>query len=392
MAITFQTIAQQGADVFYRGEIALDIVATVVDTSGDITPGMLSLDDLRHYRSKKREAVCTRYRERYIICGMPPPSSGGITVASAMGILENFDLSWYAPADMDQNGGHPSVMGVHLVTEAERLAYADRNQYIADTDFVSLPGGSWDTLLDKNYLVQRARLISMNHSIGTAQHGNLALVASGADRTAERGTSHMSIVDAEGNAVVMTTSVEAAFGSFHMTQSGFLLNNQLTDFSAVPRDSDGYPIANRLQPGKRPRSSMAPTLVFHTDDNGRPAELMMATGSPGGGAIIYYVIRALVGTLDWGLDVQQAISQISFGAMNGVTTYVGGEHPLVNTADDGHHDPLVSGLRALGHTVSINAQSSGLGSIMRRAVNGKTILEGGADPRREGVVLGDVLQ
>lgn len=385
---TFQAIADRGIAAFYSGEIAQDIIDEIADTTGDITPGLTTLADLSGYRSKKREAVCTTYRA-YMVCGMPPPSSGGITVASALGILENFNMAQYAPVNPDRDGGRPDVMGIHLVTEAERLAYADRNKYIADTDYVPLPGGSWDAMLNKDYLSARASLISMAASMGVAEAGDLGPVPLGIDTTPEGGTTHVSIVDKNGNVVVMTSTIEGGFGSYHMTRSGFLLNNELTDFSANPVDAEGNPIANRVAPGKRPRSSMAPTLVFKATPEGSAGEFVMATGSPGGAAIIQYVVKTLVGSLDWGLDAQQAVSMISFGAGNSATTGIGGEHPLVDASDSGNNDPLVTGLRALGHTVSVNSQSSGLGSIMRTTVDGSPALMGGADPRREGIVLGD---
>jgi gamma-glutamyltranspeptidase / glutathione hydrolase len=389
MAGTLRSIAQGGVEAFYTGEIAQDIVATIADTTGGITPGLTTLEDLASYGTVAREAVCTPYRE-YVICGMPPPSSGGITVASALGILENFDLSPYAPPNPESDGGRPEVQGVHLVTEAQRLAYADRNRYLADSDFVPLPGGNWETMLAPDYLAGRARLIDPAASMGTAEPGDLGPVPLGDDATVPTGgTTHVSLVDMHGNVVVLTSTIEGGFGSYHMTEGGFLLNNELTDFSANPVDEDGVPIANRVQPGKRPRSSMAPTLVFERRPDGSRGDFVMATGSPGGAAIIQYVIRTLVGVLDWDLDAQQAVSMISFGTGNSPTTGIGGEHPLVDTSDSGANDPTVSGLRALGHTVSVNSQSSGLGTIVRTELNGETLLTGGADPRREGIVLGD---
>ncbi|MEO6410620.1 MAG: gamma-glutamyltransferase, partial [Burkholderiaceae bacterium] len=337
--------------------------------------------------AKKREPICTTYRS-YWVCGMGPPSSGGITVASTLGILENFNLGLYPPSAPDGEGGKPAVFAVHLVSEAERLAYADRDKYIADTDFQALPGGTWDTLLNKSYLRSRAGLISFSASMGTAQAGNLGLVPLGTSTSAERGTTHMTIVDRHGNAVVMTTTVESGFGSFHMTQ-GFVLNNQLTDFSATPTDAAGLPIANRVAAGKRPRSSMAPTLVFKTATDGTRGDFHLGTGSPGGSTIIQYVVKTLVGALDWGLDAQQATAMVDFGAANTITTNVGGEHPNIEASAGGANDALVAGLRAMGHTVSVNAQSSGISTILRSQVNGAAVLTGGADPRREGIVLGD---
>ncbi len=387
---TFRRVAAEGIAAFYTGSIAQDIVDAVSDTTGGRTPGLMTLDDLAAYRSVKREAVCTPYRA-WVVCGMPPPSSGGITVASALGILETFDLSPHAPPNPEEDGGRPGVGGIHLVTEAQRLAYADRDRYIADTDFVALPGGSWDRMLDPSYLAGRAALIDPERSMGTAEPGDLGPVPLGSDATVPAGgTTHLSIVDREGRVVVMTSTIEGGFGSYHMTRSGFLLNNELTDFSSEPFDAEGRPIANRVEGGKRPRSSMAPTLVFERGADGLPGDWVMATGSPGGGAIIQYVLRTLVGVLDWGLDPQQAVSMISFGASNSPTTSIGGEHPLVDPADGGANDPTVAGLRSLGHSVSVNSQSSGLGTIVRGAVEGEPVLVGGADPRREGIVLGDL--
>lgn len=389
LAKTYQAIASGGVNAFYTGAIAKDIVDEIADTTGGITPGVTTLADLAGYRAKKREAVCINYRSAQV-CGMPPPSSGGLAVAQTLGILENFDLAAQRPTAMDINGGKPTVMGVHLVSEANRLAYADRNKYVADTDFVPLPGGSPAAMLDKDYLKTRAALISMSKSLGTAQPGNLGPTSLGmGGPTPENGTTQVTIVDAQGNVASLTTTVESGFGSFHMTRGGFLLNNQLTDFDAAPTDAQGNPIANRVAAGKRPRSSMAPTLVFKQRD-GQRNEFLMATGSPGGATIIQYVAKTLVGVLDWGMDAQQATSMIAFGAANSPTTNVGGEHPNVNTANGGNDDALVTGLRALGHTVSTSAQSSGIGTIVVRQHRlGFNYLEGGADPRREGIVLGD---
>jgi gamma-glutamyltranspeptidase/glutathione hydrolase len=385
-------LANSGADALYTGPIAQAIVDKInitkhAQTGAAITPGKTTMADLAAYQAKRRDAVCTTYRA-YWVCGMGPPSSGGITVAQALGVLENFNLSLYGPTALDLEGGKPSVFGVHLVSEAERLAYADRDKYIADTDFVALPGGTWDTMLNKPYLRSRASLINFNTSMGTAQPGNLGPVPLASSNTAENGTTHMTIVDREGNAVVMTTTVESGFGSWHMTQ-GFILNNQLTDFSATPTDNAGVPIANRVAANKRPRSSMAPTLVFKTAADGTRGDFYMGTGSPGGSTIIPYVVKTLVGALDWNLDAQQATSMIDFGAANSATTNVGGEHPNVVATSSGANDPLVTGLRAMGHTVSVGAQSSGISTVIRKDVNGAPALTGGADPRREGVVLGD---
>ncbi|OBG14999.1 gamma-glutamyltransferase [Mycolicibacterium celeriflavum] len=371
--------------VLYTGAIAHDIVAAAADNSGGRTPSLMTAEDLANYTVKEREPLCTPYRGREI-CGMPPPSSGGIAVAATLGVLEHFPMADHKPTDVDLNGGRPAVMGVHLISEAERLAYADRDKYVADTDFVPLPGGSPNTLLGSDYLAGRAALISEQHSMGTAKPGEFGPPTAPAPPIPEHGTSQVSIVDPHGNAASLTTTVESAFGSFHMVD-GFILNNQLTDFSAEPTGPDGAPIANRIQPGKRPRSTMAPTLIFD-QAQGRPDErgrLYAVLGSPGGAVIIQFVTKTIVGMLDWGLDPQQAVSMVDFGAANTPKTNVGGEHPIIDTADNGDHDSLVQGLRALGHQVDLADQSSGLSAIARDG----TGLVGGADPRREGLVMGD---
>jgi gamma-glutamyltranspeptidase/glutathione hydrolase len=388
-------LASGGANALYTGPIAQAIVDKIAATVGSgptaiaLTPGLTTMADMAAYKPVKRTAVCTTYRAWWV-CGMPPPSSGGIAVAQTLGILENYYLPGFGPTAMDSEGGKPSVLGVHLVSEAERLAYADRNKYVADTDFVPLPGGSMDALLSKDYLRGRANLIRFDKSMGTATAGVFpGFVPLGSSDAEGHGTTHMTIVDGAGNVVVMTTTVESSMGSFRMTK-GFLLNNQLTDFSFAPTDTAG-PIANRVGPGKRPRSSMAPTLVFAKAADGSKGAFMMGTGSPGGASIIQFVTKTVVGVLDWGMDAQQATSMINFGASNSVTTGVGGEHPNVLVANNGGGDTLVTGLRALGHTVSVAAQSSGTGTVIKTQVNGAAALVGGADPRREGLVLGDGL-
>ena len=385
-AQSLRTIASGGANAFYTGPLAEAIVAKAGQSAGDdaartpITPSLLTVNDLKNYQAKKREPVCTTYRASYYICTMSPPSSGGIAIAQALGILENFDLSQYGPTNPADEGGVPSVMGVHLVSEAERLAYADRDKYVADTDFIPLPGKGVSTMIDKAYLKSRAALITPNgKSMGVAAAGDLGAVPLGVDKTVENGTTHFSIVDAYGNVASMTTTVEASMGSYHMV-GGFLLTNQLTDFSAQPADTAGVPIANRVAPGKRPRSTMAPTLVFKGN---QPGDFVMATGSPGGGNIIQYVMKTVVGALDWGLDAQQATSLVNFGATNSATTNVDGSNTTLDLTR------LVFGLQSKGHTVSTAAQSSGVSTIMRRNSSGVPKLEGGVDPRREGLVLGD---
>ena len=392
-ADTLNALANGGANALYTGAIGQAIVDKIKATAGSgptaiaLTPGLTEMSDLAAYKAVKRTPVCTTYRAWWV-CGMSPPSSGGIAVAQTLGMLENYNMASYPPTSMDSEGGKPSVLGVHLVSEAQRLAYADRNKYVADTDFVPLPGGSTDALLSKTYLQGRAGLIRLDRSQGTATAGVFpGFVPTGSSSSEGRGTTHMTIVDKDGNVVVMTTTVESSMGSFRMAR-GFLLNNELTDFSFAPADSVG-PIANRVGPLKRPRSSMAPTLVFAKSADGSRGDFVMGTGSPGGAAIIQFVSKTLVGVLDWNMDAQQATSMVNFGAANSPTTGVGGEHPNVIATSNGANDPLVTGLRALGHTVNVAAQSSGTGTVVRKQINLVPQFEGGADPRREGLVLGD---
>ena len=395
-AQTLASIASGGSNAFYTGPIAEDIVQEINRTAAGpaaltgpvLTPGRTTLQDLANYDARRREPVCIVYRATEV-CGMGPPSSGGIAVAQTLGMLRGFDMASLRPTAVDLYGGRPTVMGVHLVSEAQRLAYADRNLYVADTDFVPLPGAGVASLLDASYLQQRAGLISMTRSLGTATAGTIpGAVAASSSSNEGRGTTHVSIIDAAGNVVVMTTTIESSMGSYRFVR-GFLLNNELTDFSAIPSDTNG-PIANRLQANKRPRSSMAPTIVFQRPVGGPRGDVLLATGSPGGAAIIQFVTKTVIGVVDWELDAQQATSLMNFGAANSPTTGLGGEHPNLNAANNGNDDPLVTGLRALGHTVSVAAQSSGVSTILRRPGTGsRTILEGGADPRREGLALGD---
>ncbi|WP_414687746.1 gamma-glutamyltransferase family protein [Mycobacterium sp.] len=381
-AKTLGAIASDGPQVFYTGDIAHDLVAAAADTTGGRTPSLMTPADLAGYAARKRHPLCIAYRE-HELCSTPPPS-GGIAVLATMGTLANFPMRNFPPTGVDLNGGRPSVMGVHLVTEAERLAYADRYQYVADTDFVPLPGGSPDTLLNTHYLAGRAALMAQQHTMGTAQPGNFGAPPTDAPPPPEHGTSHISVVDAQGNAASFTTTIESNFGSFHMVD-GFMLNNELTDFSAQPSTPDGTPVANRIQAGKRPRSSISPILIFDHGPSGR-GPLSAVTGSPGGLAIIQHVTKTLVSLLDWGLNPQQAVSAVDFGATNSPITNVGGEHPAIDNSDGGNHDPLVEGLRALGHQVDVADQSSGLSAIAR---SGSGWI-GGADPRREGLVMGDL--
>jgi gamma-glutamyltranspeptidase/glutathione hydrolase len=386
-ADTLRRIAGEGADAFYRGEIAADIVAEVARTEagpaapGPLTPGRMTLADLAGYRAVEREPVCADYRA-WRVCGMPPPSSGGIAVAQALGILAQFDLAAVAPAGADRQDGRPSVVGAHLLAEALRLAFADRNAYVADTDFVPLPGAGVASMLAPHYLRERAALIRPDRSLGSVGPGRFDAAAAPPPSANEgKGTSQVSIVDAQGNALSMTTTIESSLGAYRFVR-GFLLNNELTDFAPVPTGPSGA-VANRLQGGKRPRSSMAPTLVFERGADDTLGELRVVTGSPGGAAIIAYVTKTLVGLLDWGWDAQQAAAAVNVGAFNTPVTVVGGEHPALRTGD-----PLVTGLAALGHEVVTSVQTSGVASIVRVPTGRGHRLQGGVDPRREGLALG----
>ncbi|MBD8531284.1 MULTISPECIES: gamma-glutamyltransferase [unclassified Massilia] len=367
LAKTLREIAAGGADAFYKGHIARDIAAKV--KAHPTNPGLLTAKDIADYRPKVREPVCSDYRV-YTVCGMPPPSSGGIAVAQMLGMFETRDMAKLAPAN-----GVPGPDAVHLFSEVGRLAYADRNRYAADTDFVPLPGRGLPALIDKAYLAKRAALVG-ERSMGEAPAGNpLGLeVAWGRDNAIETpSTSHLVVVDSHGAGLSMTTTVEDAFGSRQMVD-GFILNNQLTDFSFDSKDANG-PIANRVEPGKRPRSAMSPTVVFDK----KTGQLVLAVGSPGGPAIINYVAKVLVGTLDWGLNVQQAIALPNFGSRNGPTELEAGRFP----------QSTVDALKARGHAVRQSEQNSGLHGIMRLPIHGEPYWFGGADPRREGVAKGD---
>ncbi|MCX7174990.1 MAG: gamma-glutamyltransferase family protein [Proteobacteria bacterium] len=364
LAAVLKRIGAEGSSALLTGGVARDIVAKV--RNHPTNPGSLSEQDLAAYQPKKREAFCTLWLS-YRVCGFPPPSSGAIAVAQILGMLE------YQPhSDPPLENGLPSVDLLHRYTEASRLAFADRNQYVADPDFVPAPGGTWMSMVDPAYLRQRAALIGLR-SMKTAQPGAPGLVNTAwapQPEQIEQGTSHVSIIDAEGQSVAMTSSIESAFGSRQMVR-GFLLNNHLSDFSFVPADATGKPIANRVEAGKRPRSSMSPTLVFD-QATGR---LLMSVGSPGGALIVHYTAKTLLGTLAWGLNVQEAINLPNFGSVNGPTLLEAKRFPATS----------VDALKARGHEIREIPMVSGLQAVQRMPAS----YFGGADPRREGEVMGE---
>tara|TARA_R110002167_G_scaffold247093_5_gene452637 strand:+ start:2194 stop:3951 length:1758 start_codon:yes stop_codon:yes gene_type:complete len=354
LAAVYRSIAAEGLEVFYQGWIAKKIVAAVQNSP--IAPGRLTLSDMKSYQAKEQSAICGSYRQ-YQVCGMAPPSSGGLAIIQILGQLERFDM---AKLSMDD------AKFAHLFSQSSRLAFADRNRYVADSSFVNVPTKG---LIDKQYMAQRSALIKLDIDMGTAVAGlPTGAVAQADDNAFELpSTSHISIVDQEGNAISMTTSVEMGFGSALMVE-GFILNNQLTDFSLDPK-RNGQWVANRLEPGKRPRSSMAPMMVFNQDDS-----LKLVVGSPGGSRIINYVAQTMIAILDWQLDPQSAINLPHLTNRNLVTTLEKGTE-LVQ---------LKPALEAKGHKVIVRDLNSGIQAI--EISDG--YLRGGADPRREGKAIG----
>jgi gamma-glutamyltranspeptidase/glutathione hydrolase len=355
-AETLRAIAADGAEAFYSGEIAEGIVATVREAA---QPGLLSMDDLAAYEVVERPAVCAPYRGAEI-CGMGPPSSGALTVGQILGLIEPYDIPGLGP---------DSPEAWRLIGDASRLAFADRGRYMADIDFVPMP---LEGLLDAEYLAERARLLEGDDALpevapGSPPWDHAMLLAD--DRSLELpSTSHISIVDADGNALSMTTTIENGFGSRLFAPGGFLLNNELTDFSFSTHE-DGIPIANRVEPRKRPRSSMAPTIVMR---DGAP---VLVVGSPGGSRIIGYVAKTIVAHMDWGMDVQEAV------AMPHLVNRFGTYDLEAGTAAEALAGPLGE----MGFETEVRDLTSGLHVI----AIGPDGLSGGADPRREGVAIGD---
>ncbi len=357
-ADTLEAIAKQGPSALLQGAIAEDIVAAVQGVAEN--PGLLSVDDLTSYRAVQRNPVCHPYR-KFRICGMGPPSSGALALGAILGILEDHNLTSLGPAN---------PLAWHLIAEASKIAFADRSLHVTDSDFHPVPV---EGLLDREYLRERGSSVRTDSALPVPvapghPPGTRAREHDPDGSTGRPGTTHISVVDAEGNAVAMTSSIEGAFGSQLMVR-GFLLNNQLTDFSFVP-DRAGIPVANRVEPGKRPRSSMSPTIVF--DETGA---VRLVIGSPGGSWIIGYVAQTLIAVLDWKLNVQSAIDLGHVVNRNGATDLEAGTKA----------EKLAVPLEALGHEIRIRNLNSGLHGIEVVADG----LRGGADPRREGIALGD---
>ena len=360
LAQTLRAIAAAGPGAMQSGEIAQAMIAAML-ARGAKAEEILSLADLADYQPKQREPVCAPYRA-WRICSMGPPSSGGITALQILGQLEQSNLPLADP--MSPSAGHAFV-------ESSRLAFADRGRYLADPDFIRIPQTE---MLAASYLAERAKLINVERTMPNAPPGDLPQKLALADDDALEipATTHLSIVDADGNAVAMTSSVESAFGS-RIGVRGFLLNNQLTDFS-WSFEKDGKPVANRMEPGKRPLSSMAPTFVF--DDTGK---LYAVIGSAGGPRIINYVARALVGLLDGKLAASAAVALPHVGPRPGATDVERGTAAEAMTAE----------LEKRGHVISKSEMTSGTHLIVRETVGGKSGWAGGVDPRREGVAAGE---
>ena len=373
-AVTLERLAAEGSRAIHEGPIAESIVQAVA--AGPAPAGELTLADLAAYRPRERDAACVPYRGLKV-CSMGPPSSGAHTIGQTLRLIEPFDLGEGPRAALN-------ARAMHLIAEAENLAYADRNRYLVDPDFVRIPTG----LLSDAYLDRRRKLIAPLSAAERVQPGtpdDNGAALPGEDYTVEAsGTSHVSIIDRDGNAVSMTTTIEAAFGS-RIWAAGFLLNNELTDFSFRPTDAQGRPIANRIEAGKRPRSSMAPTIVF--DRNG---DVRAVLGSPGGSRIILYVVKSIVALVDWDMDAQAAAALANFGSRGQgfelETTTAGGSAPMWRPWTWGTTIWQALRLKPFGHRISFDQMTSGTQIVVRRGPNH---LEGGADPRREGAALGD---
>lgn len=373
LAEIYKNMSELGVSAFYEGEVAENIARRVQSHE---RPGPMAVSDVNGYPSLnlKTEAMCNDWLT-YTVCGFPPPSSGHLTVMQILGIMEHLE-----EPESSLEDGLPTAEWLHQFLEASKLSFADRNKYIGDPQFVDAPGGDWNTMLASEYLQERAQWVS-EMSMGSAEPGT-----PGKEQAMyglqpyqpEYGTSHISIVDGDGNAVSMTTTIESGFGSRIMSDGGtglaggFLLNNELTDFSLSPVDDDGNPIANRVEPGKRPRSSMSPSIIFDKETGG----LVALLGSPGGAAIIHYTAKTIIGMLKWNLNAQEAINLPNFVNYNVATSIL----------EEGYFpNQTIEKLTSMGHIISTRPLTSGIQAIRVT----ETGYFGGADPRREGVVKGE---
>ncbi|MEX1259235.1 MAG: gamma-glutamyltransferase [Balneolaceae bacterium] len=372
LAEILRQVAAEGTSGFYNETVAQHIVDRV---KAHERPGKMEVEDILTYPEQdfETEAMCNGWKT-YEICGMPPPSSGHIAIMQMLGIMENLEAT-----EEPLQEGVPTAEWMHQYLESAKLSYADRAQYIGDPNYTEPPANNWHSLLGEDYLRERATLINSEamESAEPGVPGPLTAVYGMQPEQPEMGTSHISIVDRNGNSVSMTTTIEQGFGSRIMSnggtglRGGFLLNNELTDFARIPEDLQGNPMANRVEGGKVPRSSMSPSLVFDAESG----EFVASVGSPGGAAIIHYTAKAIIGMLDWGLNAQQAINLPNFANYNGPTLL----------EDERFTVEVIEALEVMGHEISERDLTSGLQAIQKTEDG----YFGGADPRREGVVMGD---
>jgi len=374
LAEILRNVAEEGIEGFYNRQVAGDIVSRVRSHE---RPGSMAVSDVLRYPDQSFEVqiMCNDWKS-YTVCGMPPPSSGHIAVMQILGIIEQYEADHTFVAFRDSL---PTADWLHTYFESSKLAFADRALYIADPDFTEPPANDWNSLLETEYLEKRSELIT-EESMGEAaagDPGNGTAFWGVHPYQPETGTSHISIVDPNGQAVSMTTTIEQGFGSRIMSDGGtglpggFHLNNELTDFSRTPKDDQGRLIANRIQPNKQPRSSMNPSLIFDAETG----DFVASVGSPGGSDIIHYTAKAITGMLDWDLNAQEAINLPNFAAYNGPTILEESRYP----------QQLIDLLEKMGHDITIRELTSGLQAIQKTDSG----YYGGADPRREGVVMGD---
>jgi gamma-glutamyltranspeptidase/glutathione hydrolase len=359
LANIFREIAKNGINDFYHGNIAKNIVETVQNSKPN--PGSLTLEDMQNYQIRRGKLICLEYRRKYNICSMPAPSSGGITLLQILGILENFDMG-----QMEAN----SVEAIHVISEAMRLAYSDRNMYLADSDFVEIPVLE---MLDKEYLRERSYLINVDAALINVSPGSFKSPTSKKYSYHQKiyepnSTTHISIIDGENNSISLTSSIEHSFGS-GLISNGFMLNNQLTDFSFIS-EKNGLLIANRIEPLKRPRSSMTPTFIFDKNDN-----LLLTIGSPGGARIISYIAKSIIAFIDWEMPIADAVNLPNFNKMNNILEL----ESNTNIAS------YQAALENIGHVTNIRDLNSGIHAIS--IMNNE--LSAGIDIRREGTALGE---